>query len=153
MAIFSDIELEWEGKVWKVRSTRVMKMIAAIEDHITLPELQQFAARGTVPPAKLCMAYATALRYAGAQHVTDDLVYDTIFSGEDGQATVMMAIMGLMQMMLPPSARAKMNAANEDPEGPEAAELAAAAEVGNSKATVAASSPKPTRQRSQKVNG
>jgi hypothetical protein len=152
MAVFSDIELEWEDRIYTIRSNRVMKAIGIIEDHITLAELQVYSQRGAAPLGKLCMAFAAVLRYAGAS-VKDDDVYERAFSGEEAQAAMMRAILHLMRMMLPASARAKLEAATADPDGQEAAELTEAADSGNSQAAVQASSQKPTKRRSQKANG
>lgn len=151
MGVFSDIELEWESKVFTIPSNRVMKAIALIEETITLGEFQAFALRGTAPLAKLCMAYGSVLRFAGAR-VTDDEVYDAAFSGEKAQVSMMAAIMNLMKMMLPAQARRKLEAATDDPK---AADEYEAVDTGNSLATDrgTASSNKRTSQRSPKASG
>src|SRR5690606_11438244 len=99
MAIFEDIELEWEGREYRIPSNKVMKTIAAIEDVITLDEVQRYAERGTAPLAKIACAYAVALRMAGAR-VSDDEVYAGMFKVKD-QAVVITAITGLLSMMVP----------------------------------------------------
>lgn len=143
--VFSDIELEWGGNVFTIESNRVMGALARIEQHITLGELQAFSQKGTAPIAKLCMAFADALRYAGAR-VTDDEVYAQAFEGEEQQQAIMVAIMQLLQMMLPASARVRLEAEMDKDTEPKADE-------GNQSAAVAASSKKPIRQRSRKANG
>ena len=151
MGVFTDIELEWGGKVFTIRGQRVMRVISLVEDVITMPELQAYSAKGTYPLAKLCTAFASVLRFAGAC-VTDEEVYEVAFSGEKEQEAVIMATMDLMKMMLPASARAKMEAAVADPDGAEAQAMEGAS-LGNSRATAQASSKKPTKRRSPKANG
>jgi hypothetical protein len=132
MGAFTDIELDWGGKVYTIQAHRVMGAIARIEDIITLPELQAYSARGTYPLAKLCTAFATVLKYAGAR-VTDEEIYEMAFSGEGAQEAVINGVLHLMQMMVPASARAKMDAA------------IAEADLGNSRPAAAASSRKRSR--------
>jgi hypothetical protein len=137
MGVFSDIELVWAGTVYTIRSHKVMGAIARIEDIITMPELKAFAGRGTAPVAKLCSAYATVLRYAGAR-VTDEEVYEVAFSGEQDQEAVIHGVLNLMKMMVPASARAKLEAAMAEAGGADAAALETA-DAGNSQAAAAAS--------------
>jgi hypothetical protein len=146
MGAFEDIELPWSGKTFVIKSNRVMGAIARIEDVITLAELQAYAVKGAAPIAKLSMAYAAVLRYAGAQ-VTDEEVYEKSFVGGREQEAMVMAIMNLMKMMLPASARARMEAALNDADGEEDAD------PGNSPAAAKASSKRPIRRRSQKAGG
>jgi hypothetical protein len=103
MSSFDDINLEWEGKPFIIKSNRVLGAIARIEDVITLSELQRFGMRGGSPLAKIAMAYGAVLRYAGAQ-VTDEEVYRGLFSqGKKTSAeTVMLSIHSLVSMMIPP---------------------------------------------------
>jgi hypothetical protein len=151
MGVFTDIELDWGGKVFTIRGQRVMGAISRIEDVITMPELQAYSLKGTYPLAKLCAAYASMLRYAGAR-VSDEEVYALCFAGEREQEAVVMGVMNLMKMMLPASARAKMEAALADPDGVQAQALEES-DLGNSRATARASLKKPTRPRSRKANG
>lgn len=139
--IFTPIELDWNGKTITVRPHKVMGLISAIEDVITFPELQAYAVRGAAPVGKLSMAYARVLRYAGVR-VTDEEVYAKSFSGsEEEQEAMGRAIQNLLFMMMPPEARAKVEAimagAEEDDGDPEPAEAQDA--PGNSEATAAAS--------------
>jgi hypothetical protein len=92
------------------------------------------------------MAYAAVLRYAGAQ-VTDEEVYEKSFVGDREQEAMVMAIMNLMKMILPASARARMEAAIYDADGEEDAD------PGNSPAAAKASSKRHTKRRSQKAGG
>ena len=102
MRVFEDVNLAWKGREYKIESTKVMGAIAKIEEVITLKELGEYANRGDAPMAKLAMAFASVLRYAGAK-VGDDEVYAGMFSGESG-ASVMESLSSLLAMMIPPNA-------------------------------------------------
>jgi len=142
MGAFSDIELDWKGQVYVVKSHRVMGAISRIEEIVTLPEIQEYARRGTVPLAKLSMALGAVLRYAGAS-VTDDDIYSTALSSSD--SGVMMSVMAIMQVMLPPEVRRKL-----ETDAPSSVDI----HQGNGEATTAkGSSKQPTKRRSQKANG
>lgn len=108
--IFTPVELEWCGKIYTVPARKVMGLISQIEDVLTLAELQSYAIRGTAPMAKMSMAYGRALRYAGAD-VSDEEVYDATFSGPERQAAISAALINLMRMILPASARDKFDKA------------------------------------------
>jgi len=129
--VFTDIELEWGGRVWTIKAHRVMGALARIEQHITLAELQDYSQRGTAPLVRLSMAYGDALRYAGAR-VSDDDIYEQALNGGDAQDTVMQAVMMLMQMMLPASARAKVQELLAS--GSEDAPVSEDTDLGNSQA-------------------
>jgi hypothetical protein len=105
MSVFEEISLTWEGVEYKIESTKVMGAIARIEEVITLKELGEYAQTGNVPMAKLAMAFASVLRYAGAR-VQDDQVYSAMFD-VDGQNSAMASISTLLTMMIPPSVMSK----------------------------------------------
>lgn len=109
MSVFSDINLNWSGREYIIRAHRVMGVLGRIEKHITLPELQEYAERGTMPFARMASAYGEALRYAGAS-VKNEEIYAVILEEAETQAGVISSIMQLMQMMLPADARAKIEA-------------------------------------------
>jgi hypothetical protein len=90
------ITLEYSGESYTVEPDRVMRLIAIIEDIISLPEL----ASGKVGLAKISMAYGAALRYAGAK-VTDEAVYCTMFETDAAQKA-QGYIVSLLMMMIPP---------------------------------------------------
>lgn len=141
--VFTDIELEWDGRVYTIPPRKVMGAIARIEDIITLGELQRYGERETLPISKLCMAFGAVLRYAGAQ-VKDDEIYEAIFAGQEEQQAITEAVVNLMQMMLPPSVRANLDVDN----------AAQGQASGNSPAAAKpASSKRPSRRRSQKASG
>lgn len=105
MAVFEEVTLTWEGREYTIAPDRLMQAIARIEDTLTLAELHDYAQRGTAPLGKLAIAYASALRHAGAP-VTSDQVYAGMFrqdgAGVSVEAAAMAAINGLLAMMLPP---------------------------------------------------
>jgi len=105
MGIFEEVSLKWKGETYKIEPTKVMGAIAQVEEIITLKELGEYAQKGDAPMAKLAMAFAAVLRYAGAK-VRDEEVYAGMFGG-DGQQSAIGSIATLLQMMIPPSAFAK----------------------------------------------
>lgn len=103
---FEDLSFDWAGKSYKLPANKVLGAIARVEDIITLNELQRYGSRGAAPMAKLSMAYGALLRYAGAQ-VSDTEMYEAMFG--DGKtvesSTIVEAIITLISVMIPPSAR------------------------------------------------
>jgi len=106
MGVFTDIEMVWAGKVYTIKSTRVMGAIAQMEEHITLGEMQSYGRRHTAPLARLCQGYASVLKYAGAR-VTAEEIYQFAFSGDDNQMAVFLAVMNLMMVATPANKRAE----------------------------------------------
>lgn len=102
MAVFDDVVIEWDGKKYTVPADDIMRLIAKVEDVITLHELFTYAEKGTAPTAKLAMAYATALRHVGVK-VRDDEVYKKIFGAADSATSAQAVINALLMMMVPPS--------------------------------------------------
>jgi hypothetical protein len=102
MAIFEEITLTWAGADYTIEPNKVMGAIARIEEVITLKELGEYAQKGDAPMAKLAMAFAAVLRYAGAR-VSEEEVYAAMFSKE-GQTSAMASISTLLTMMIPPNA-------------------------------------------------
>lgn len=112
MGIFNDVTLEWDGKTYTVPSNRVMRAIAVVEDYVTLKELSEYAQdTGSAKFAKLMMAYAALLQFAGAK-VQDDEIYFKMLkevrratTAEEAAVTqviIVSAINGLLGLMLPP---------------------------------------------------
>lgn len=112
--IFDDIKLTWEGKGYTIPARDVMVAIAAIEGHITLQELTQYASRGTAPMGRLSNAYAAVLRVAGAD-VTDAQVYLGMFSEVIDHGTISNTVNGLLTMMIPPDVRKRVMAGEPAP--------------------------------------
>jgi hypothetical protein len=96
MAIFEDISLTFGGDEFTIKGNQVMKLIAQIEDVISLQEL-------TSQPklSKLAEAYALAINYAGGKVMIDE-VYASLF-GDGGSENVQNSITNLIMMMIPPS--------------------------------------------------
>jgi hypothetical protein len=103
MGAFDAVTLAWAGSEYVIPSNRVMGAIARIEDVVTLEELGRYGERGTMPIAKLAMAYGAVLRYAGAR-VEDEDVFTGMFSDGQKQSDIVTAMMSLLGMMLPPHA-------------------------------------------------
>lgn len=111
MAIFEDIELEWEGEHYTIKGDEsVMRVLAAVEEHVTFMELQQGSANGKVPLAKLATAYSVVLRSAGCR-ISSAEVYKGMWSDGGTASKIQEAIVGLLEMMIPPSV---LNANKED---------------------------------------
>jgi hypothetical protein len=107
--MFQPVTLEWKGKAHTVPADRVMGLIAAVEDQVTLAELVTKTQEGRPPQARIAMGYAAALRYAGVK-VEDQEVYGTLFAnGASAEHMVKMAT-GLLMLMIPPDAIAQASA-------------------------------------------
>lgn len=98
MAVFDAIKLSWKGVEYTVDTDdSIMKMLSQIEEVLTLGEITG----GKPPPmAKMAMAYATALRFAGC-YVKDADVYASMF-GKGNAEFIAEAVTGLLSMMIPP---------------------------------------------------
>lgn len=141
---FDDVTLHWLGVAYTIPANKMMGAIARIEDHVTMPELQRFGDRGTVPMVRLSSAFASVLTYVGARDVTAETVYSAMFgqTGGDAQMEVAQAIQVLLGMMVPRSARSSYFAKVEEAMGEQP--------KGNPIPAANASSPKPTKSRSGK---
>lgn len=110
MGVFTDIDLVWNGRVYTIKSNRVMGAIAQIEDLVTLAEIAAFGARGTMPMARLCQGYAAAFKYAGAK-VTGEDILQAVYAQPEKQLVVMKAVAGLLAMGMPPDKRVEFERA------------------------------------------
>ena len=99
MCIFNELNLNWKGAEYTVEADNILRLIAKVEDVITLNELYSYSQRGAAPLAKLATAFGIVLRYAGAK-VTDDEVYLSIVNG--GSDAAIVATRTSLAMMLPP---------------------------------------------------
>ena len=116
MAIFDDIKLEWEGVNYKLSGDgNFMKALAAVEDHLTLPELYDAQQSGKMPLAKLSNAYAVLLRHAGAVRISEADVYAGMWKDGETVAKITEALTKLMLLMTPPKERREI----EDQEAPQ----------------------------------
>jgi hypothetical protein len=67
-------------------------------------ELFQHSSAGTIPMARMALAYGALLRYAGVK-VTDDEVYHWIVSDPAELAHVAECLNVVLELMIPPSMR------------------------------------------------
>jgi hypothetical protein len=108
MEIFKDVKLTWSGQEYKIPGNRVMGLILRIESVITLSELASMGAKAqsdsliAIPLARISQAYSEALQYAGANISTEE-VYAGMFAEDGNSNTIVAALIGLQQLMLPPS--------------------------------------------------
>lgn len=106
MGIFEDIRLTWRGTEYVIPAKSVLRAIAVVEDHVTMKELSEYSQNpGGSKFAKLTMAYAALLKFAGAK-VTEEEVYESVLRPleEEGNSTLYSAIYGLLSLMIPPKA-------------------------------------------------
>ena len=80
MSVFEDVTLHWDGEEYTIPANRVMRLIQAVEDVVTLPELQDCIVR--MKAGRVAAAYGVMLRFAGVQ-VTDEEVYAGIFESQE----------------------------------------------------------------------
>ncbi len=97
--MFDSVTLKFNGETYRIEPDKVMRAIAIVEDIVTLDELVKFHERGTAPMAKLAMAYAALIRYAGGA-CTDNEAYEAMFK-EGNQSSVSASIGTLLAMMIP----------------------------------------------------
>ena len=95
-----DIVLVWREVEYRIEAREVLPLIAKVEEILTLGEIYESSQKGTLPLAKLSMAYGTVLRYAGAK-VTNEEVYSGMFLPGDKKAAFV-AVNALLTMMVPP---------------------------------------------------
>lgn len=115
-SIFEPIELEWDGVPYRIEGdSRIMRVLAAIEEHITFMELERGRSTNNPQFAKLSMAYAVALQAAGCK-VSAGQVYEGMW--KDGKTVEMVteATSGLLAMMMPKSVIEKAQADAEKSE-------------------------------------
>lgn len=103
MGHFEPIPLEWSGKKYLIPADNVLRVIAQIEDVLTLGQLASAQSHGRLPLAKIAIAFGIALRHAGAE-VSDEDVYNGMFSagGAELQRRALTAVFTLQAMMVPP---------------------------------------------------
>ncbi len=124
---FEDYKLAWRDKEYTIPARQIMGAISRVEDIVTLSELQVFFQRNAAPLARIAEAYAAVLRYAGAS-VTADEVYAGMFGNAAGNTgeTVKACLFGLLELMVPPSARGNLKARAEAPEPPSSGQASGA---------------------------
>lgn len=105
--VFEDVKLSWAGKGYTIPANRMLEAIARIEDHVTLVEItRHFQQRGSVPLARLALAFHAVLEFAGADaRIRADDVYAGMFAGSDEQVAALGAVTTLLGMMVPAGAQ------------------------------------------------
>lgn len=105
MSRFRPISMEFKGQTYTVTPDRMMGLIDAVEEHLTLAEIYEDGrARKTMRFGKLAAAYAAALNYAGATATQED-VYFALFGGdatEGADTKAFNVMMSLLTIMSPP---------------------------------------------------
>lgn len=96
--VFENISLSWGGEQFEIYPN--LEMIAKIENIITMPELVSCMHKGNPPFAKLAMAFGIILRTAGSR-VSDNEIYQGMFSSEAGREAVGGAMSALISVMSP----------------------------------------------------
>ena len=74
MAVFQDVVFGFKGEEYTVKSNKIMRLIAMIEDIVSLGDIT----RGEVNLSRLAEAYSACLNYAGAE-TEIETVYETMF--------------------------------------------------------------------------
>lgn len=100
MNAFEAVSITWKGAEYVVPPDRVLALIAAIEEVITLPELAEMGEKRRPKVAKISEAYGAWLRHAGCK-VTNAEVFSTMFSMVVTPASAMEHIAGLMSVLMP----------------------------------------------------
>ena len=101
--IFKEVRLHWGDAEHVIASSEVMRVIAIIENHITLGDLSRWAGTNSVPLGRLAMAYGSVLRFAGVK-VSDPEVYASFFKSAEMADRVARSIGELLMLMIPPDA-------------------------------------------------
>jgi hypothetical protein len=108
MRAFQDYEIGWRGRSYLIPSDRLLPVIAAIEEVITLQDLLVNAFIDRMPAAKVSLAYAVILRAAGVKGadgktpINERDVYVGMFDGEGMLEKTALAVQGLIGLMVPP---------------------------------------------------
>lgn len=110
---FESVDFEWHGKTYTIPANRMMEAIARVEDHLTLTQLQRAQEGGGIPLAKLALAFAAVLRFAGVREITADEVYEGMFGGDEIAASIATSIAVLLAMMIPPQRLAELSEPGE----------------------------------------
>jgi hypothetical protein len=97
--MFKPISFEFDGVSYVIPAHRVLMAIAVVEVHITIHELALYSERKTAPSAKIAMAFAALVNFAGG-NVTADQVWHSMFQGER-RTRVQDALALLLVMLMP----------------------------------------------------
>lgn len=116
MTGFQDYKISWAGVDYQIRAQRVLGAIARCEAHITMLELAACIQRQRFPYHQLSSAYHAVLAYAGAK-VSHEDVYTWMNETPDTLDNVIMCLNDLLELMIPPATRAKVQAQAEAAKG------------------------------------
>lgn len=94
MSIFDPVVLEWRDNEYTVAAEKVMGLIGAVEQHVTLQRLL-----GNPGHSEVATGYWAALRYAGCR-VDREEVYGALFA--DAGTRYIQIGQQLALMMIPP---------------------------------------------------
>ena len=98
MSVFQEVIFGFKGEEYTVPANKVMKLIAEVEDIVSLGDLTT----GRGPHiSKLAAAYCYCINYAGGK-ATIEQVYETLF-GVDENLSSATAVTNLIALMVPPS--------------------------------------------------
>lgn len=104
MSKFKPIEAEWKGSIKVIQPENILRLVAQVEDIITLTELSvamNSTANGQpkIPMGKIALAYAILLRFAGF-NVTDDEVYAEMFNQSSKTENKQLAMVDYISLLL-----------------------------------------------------
>lgn len=100
--MFQPIKFAFKGTEYLIPPNRVLRAVAVVEAHVTMHELSIYMARQTAPSAKVAMAYAALVNFAGGA-VTDDEVFESLFDPQTKE-NVMTLVSLLITVLVPPKA-------------------------------------------------
>ena len=117
---FEDVTLRWKGEAYTVPANRVFELVRRLEitimDGGNVPAFSLLLSN-RVPQSTLAVAYAEALRFAGADVKGQDVYLNIMddFASDAGEAAVKVqsAVVGLLQIISPPLA-AELSAPESD---------------------------------------
>lgn len=119
---FKPVTLEFKGKQYTVEPTRMMGLIDAIEEHITLPEIHEDGAkRRTMRFGKLSAAYTAALNYAGCPANREEVYLGMFEDGAGDEAKAYKLMMALLTIMTPPDSVVQKMAKGDNKSVPQGA--------------------------------
>ena len=94
--------MKWHDKEYTIAPKVTLRAIAIVEEHITFFELIRAVQSQSPPVARISMAYAALLRFAGVPSVDDNAVYEWLVSSPGDMSHVIEVISDLLALMVPP---------------------------------------------------
>ena len=96
--MFKPITLSYKGAEYEVPANKVLGLIAEIEEHVNVVQLNS---PETLKYSSLARAFAAAIWYAGGRADPDE-VYELLFD-HGGASSVRNVVSSLIMLMVPPS--------------------------------------------------